>query len=177
MQFRSARREARAAVRFAQITRFESIALEAERRRFDGACVWQGIWSLQWASKGLVPITIHAINDENGQVCTTLDSQHQRWCRHFSAVLNIPSQITVPVLESLPQRPVHEDLGLQPSLAEVQKAIAQLKNRKAAGLSTIIQELLKAGGLVFANALLVLLDSVREEERVPQAWVDSLLLT
>ena len=119
-------------------SKFESIVSEAERCRFDGALVWQCIRSLQWASKGLVPITIHAIKDENGQVCTTRDSQHQRWCRHFSAVLNIPSQITVPVLEFLPQRPVNEDLGLPPSLAEVQKAIAQLKNRKAAGLSTFI---------------------------------------
>ena len=36
--------------------------------------------------------------------------------------------------------------------------------------------MVKAGGLVFANALLVLLDSVWEEERVPQDWVDSLLV-
>ena len=65
---------------------------------------------------------------------------------------------------------------MPPSLDEIQKAISQLKNGKAAGSSSIIPELVKAGGFVSAHALLVLLDSVWEEERVPQDWVDSLLV-
>ena len=56
------------------------------------------------------------------------------------------------------------------------KAIGQLSNGKAAGASSVVAELMKAGGSVFANALLVLLDSVWEEECVPQDWVNSILV-
>ena len=40
----------------------------------------------------------------------------------------------------------------------------------------VIPELVKAGGSVFANSLLVLLDSAWDLERVPQEWVDSILV-
>ena len=50
------------------------------------------------------------------------------------------------------------------------------KTGKAAGVSSVVAELMKAGGSVFANALLVLLDSVSEEEWVPQDWVNSILV-
>ncbi len=175
-KFKTARKVARAAVRRAQTDWFEKVAVEAELSRFDGMRVWKCIRALQRATKGLVPVKVNVIKDECGIVCSTVAAQHQRWRRHFSTVLNIPSRSSNAVLEAIPQRDVEEALGVRPSLEEVQKAIAEMKNGKAAGSSSIISEIMKAGGLVFANALLTLLDSVWEEERVPQDWVDSILV-
>ena len=67
-------------------------------------------------------------------------------------------------------------MDVRPSLEEVTKAIRQLNNGWAASASSVVAELVKAGRSVFADALLVLLDSVWEEERVPQDWVNAILI-
>ena len=175
-QFKSARRVARRAVRRAQTSWFEEVAAGAESARFDGARMWKKIRILQRACRGLEPVKVNTIKDESGTVCATPAAQAERWNRHFERVLNIPSELNYSMLEALPQREVQDDLGDRPTLEEVRKAIGQLDNGKAAGASQIIAELMKAGGSVFTNALLVLLDSVWEEERVPQDWVDSVLV-
>ena len=80
------------------------------------------------------------------------------------------------VLESVHQRPVRNNLASRVTLEELQLAIRHMSNGKAAGASCIIPELVKAGGNVFTNSLLVLLHSVWDSERVPQEWVDSILV-
>ena len=175
-RFKAARKEARSAVRSAQTAWFEKVAGEAEQSRFDSARVWKCIYALQRAHRGLVPTLVQTIKDEHGEVCSTVSAQHQRWRRHFSTVLNINSQLDMTLLGSLPQREIQQELDIRPSLSEVCKAVTQLQNGKAAGSSSILPELVKAGGKVFANALLLILDAVWEEEQVPQEWVDSILV-
>ena len=174
--FKSARKAARAAVHRAQTEWFEKMAAEVEMARFDGARVWKHICHLQRACRGLEPVKVTTIKDEHGVVFLTESAHQECLNRHFSNILNVPSELSYSILDSLPQREVQHDLDARPSLEEVSKAIGQLSNGKAAGASLVVAELTKTGGSVFANALLVLLDSVWEEECVPQDWVNSILV-
>ena len=61
--------------------------------------------------RGLVPTRSATIRDENGNPCTTTDTQHQRRRRHFSNVLNIPSQFNEVELARIRQRPIKSQLA------------------------------------------------------------------
>ena len=113
---KSARKAARAAVRRAQTEWFEKVAAEVEMARFDGARVWKNIRHLQRACRGLEPVKVTTIKDEHGVVCSTESAQHERWNRHFSNILNVPSELSYSILDSLPQREVQHDLDARPSL-------------------------------------------------------------
>ncbi len=175
-EFKALRKASRSAIRRAQQYWVENVAAEAEQSRFDSGRVWKSIRALQHASKGLVPTRIRVVKDETGEICTTAAAQCQRWHRHFSHVLNVPSSLNLTVLDSIPQRPVHDELDAFPSQSELQVAIDHLRNGKAAGNSEIPSELLKAGGAVFSEALSRLLEAVWREERVPHDWINSIIV-
>ena len=40
----------------------------------------------------MVPMRSAVVKDENGNACTTTESQHDRWRRHFNNMLNIQSE-------------------------------------------------------------------------------------
>ena len=56
-----------------------------------------------------------AVKDENGNVCTTLEAQGERWRRHFAKILNTHSEFDEEELERVRQRP------LRPELADVEE--------------------------------------------------------
>lgn len=68
--------------------------------------------------------------------------QHGR--KHFTKVFSIRSQFEE-MLGLVRQREVRDSLGNIPTSREMEKALEQLKNGKAAGQSTILPEMLKAG--------------------------------
>ncbi|XP_065185994.1 uncharacterized protein LOC135816821 [Sycon ciliatum] len=175
-KFRSVRNASRSAIRRAKTQWLEEKAAEAERARFNGATVWKCIRDIQRATLGLAPTKVQAIKDEHGCVCTTEEERATRWCGHFKGVLNIRSCADPRVLALLLQLESQDDFAIPPQLAEVTKAVAHLQNGKAAGSSGIIPELVKAGGDTFNCALTKLLATVWNEERVPQDWVNSVLV-
>ena len=82
------------------------------------------------------------------------------------------------MLEKVRQREVDEDLGKTPSSAEVAKALGTLKNGKAPGNSDILPEMLKVGcgNEDFMRLIVNLVEAVWKEKRVPQEWMDTILI-
>ena len=81
-------------------------------------------------------------------------------------------------MESVRQREVRDDLDSVPTHREIFKALGKLKNGKAAGTSGILPEMLKAGRANgdFLAMLTELVETVWEEQCVPQEWVDAILV-
>ena len=76
------------------------------------------------------------------------------------------------VLDGVPEQPVLEELADISTYTEIQNAIRELANVKAAGESGMLPEIVKAGGPPLINALVSLLRSVWKEECVPRDWVN-----
>ena len=53
-------------------------ALEAEKGRHGGKLVWQCIRDIKRGRRGLVPARTAVVKDEEGNVCTTMESQQER---------------------------------------------------------------------------------------------------
>ena len=71
-----------------------------------------------------------------------------------------------------------EDLGKTPSSVEVAEALGKLKNGKAPGSSDILPEMLKVGhrNEDFMRLIAHLVETVWKEKRIPQEWVDAILV-
>ena len=117
-------------------------------------------------------------NNEDGNPCTSLSDEQQRWRRHFSTVLNVQSQFEREELEKVRQRPLRLDLALKPSMGELTTALGKLKSGKAAGSSNILPEMIKTacGSEEFRALLLNLTHTVWEERQVPREWADAILV-
>ena len=98
---------------------------------------------MQRGRRGLLPSRAVVIDGENGEPCSSSTSQHQRWRRHITAVLNVWSQCDATAMEKVRQREVDEDLGSIPTAREVTQALGKLKNGKAPGSSNVLPEMLK----------------------------------
>ena len=175
-RFREARGEARRAVRSAKNAWFLEKAKEVERERFGGKKVWRCIRDMQRGRRGLLPSRVVTIHDVNGVPCVSTSAQHQRWRQHFTKVLNIMSEFDQSELDLVRQREVDDILASVPSATDVRKALSKLKNGKAAGSSGILPEMLKYGCSDFVGLLKDLLNEVWLERRVPQEWVDAILV-
>ncbi|TWW53305.1 RNA-directed DNA polymerase from mobile element jockey [Takifugu flavidus] len=101
----------------------------------------------------------------------------ERWREHFSTLLNRPSTVDPAALNSIPQKPVVDDLDLPPSLDEVMKAIKQTSSGKAAGGDNIPAELHKAAGPGALGAFHNILTSIWEEENMPQDFKDATVVS
>ena len=71
-----------------------------------------------------------------------------------------------------------EKIAVIPSSNEVAAALAKVKNRKAPGTSGILPKMVKMGmnNSEFCDLLTNLLRAVWKEVRVPQEWVDAILI-
>ena len=116
------------------------------------------------------------VRDENGNVCNSPTDQGRTWHRHFSKVYNVPTSYEPATVATIEQQEVCEDLADPPTLEELRQAVRRLRNGKAAGGSGILPELLKAGGDGLMMALLDLVQTVWNAERVPQEWGDCQLV-
>ena len=119
-----------------------------------------------------------AVRDENGNSCSTTDSQHQRWRRHFSNVLNITSQFSKDELAKVQQRPIRSQMTDLPTMEELIKAVDKLKNGKAGGSSGVLPEMLKAAccDCEFLDLLLSFVHQAWKERKVPKEWTDTVLV-
>ena len=73
---------------------------------------------------------------------------------------------------------MNEDHGSIPTAREVTRALGKLKNGKAPGSSNILPEMLKVvikdGAL--GQMVLDLVKAVWKDKRVPQEWIDAILI-
>ncbi len=173
-----ARSVARKAVRDAKNGWFQRKAMEASARRNGGKVVWKCIKDIQRSRRGLAPMRVTIVKDEDGNPCTTPDSQQQRWQRHFEKVLNVQSMFSEAEVTSVWQRPVREEMAEVPSEEEVLEAVMKMKNGKTAGESEILSEMVKAACCSgsFVEILMELVSDVWAEGKVPADWSDAMLV-
>ena len=126
-RFKQAQIIARRAIRAAKNRWFQEKAEEAEKERFKGKKVWKCIRDMQHGHRGLLPSRAVVIHDENDELCSNSASQHQRWRRHFTTVLNVQSQCDITAMEKVRERKVDEDLASVPTAREVTQALGKLK--------------------------------------------------
>jgi len=110
-----------------------------------------------------------SVKSKSGTILTEKEEVKDRWMEHFQSLLNRPA----PTRRFHPRQPVMEELDVdisEPSLEEVQRAVHQLKNNKAAGIDRISAELIKSGGEIVLQRLHALIVNIWCEERVPEDW-------
>ena len=73
----------------------------------------------------MVPVRSSMVKDENGNVCSTLEAQSERWCRHFIKILNLHSEFSEEELGRVRQRPLRRDMAEQPSEEEVWDSVGK----------------------------------------------------
>ena len=176
--FKRARREAKWAVREAKNRWFQKKAAAVEEGQFGGKQVWNCIRDMQHGRRGRVPSRVVTIHDENDIPCVDVVSQHQRWRRHFTKVLNVVSPFDESVFDLVRQCEVDSSLADLPHEHDVQLALSQVKGGKAAGSSGILPEMLKIGQ-TNGDFMLMLTELVRaawKEGHVPQDWRDAILV-
>ena len=100
-----------------------------------------------------------------------------RWAEHFSNLLNVRQNISLSVLEEIPQRRICTELDGMPTLDEVRKCMKNLKNGKSPGVDGLPAELFKYGGEALNLRLHELLCHVWQHEEVPTEWKESLIVT
>ena len=171
-------RETRKAVRVVKDAWFQQKPLEAERGRHSGKLVWRCIRAIQRGRCGLVPVRASMVKDENGNVCSTLEAQRERWRRHFTKILNLHSEFSKEELGRVRQRPRRPDLAEPPSEEEVWDAVGKLRNGKAGGASGILPERVKVAVCeeVFMSALMERIHDVWRKGSVPSDWRDTILV-
>ena len=74
---------------------------------------------MQRGKRGMVPVRRATVKDEDGQLCTTVQEQQERWRRHFSKVLNVLSHHNAAEMELTRQRPTRHQMAEHPSREEI----------------------------------------------------------
>ena len=100
-----------------------------------------------------------------------------RWSEHFHKLLNVPSDINHEALDNIPQRITKTSLDEIPTMDEMARAIACLKDGKAPGGGGIPAEVWKHGGDNLFSRLHQLITNAWEVGAVPQAWNDASIVT
>ena len=100
-----------------------------------------------------------------------------RWSEHFQKLLNEPGDIDHEVLDNIPQRITKTNQGDIPTMDEMARAIAGLKDGKAPGGDGILAEVWKHGGDNLFSRLHQLITNACEVGYVPEAWKDASIVT
>ena len=100
-----------------------------------------------------------------------------RWSEHFQKLLNVPGDIDHDALDNIPQRITKTSLDEIPTMDEMARAIAGLKDGKAPGEDGIPAEVWKHGGDNLFSRLHQLITIAWEVISVPQAWKDASTVT
>ena len=125
---------------------------------------------------GPVTRSSRAVKTLNGKILVEPDEILKRWTEHFKTLLNQFSEVDESVLLNIPQREVDESLAAPPTVEEVAKAIAKLKNNKCPGADGIPAEVFKYGGDELTRRLYQIICQIWEEEDVPQQWKDASII-
>ena len=115
----------------------------------------------------------------NGESCKSEEEALSRWTEYYTAALNHPASQPCPDLDSLAANAADDpNISVDaPSLAEVQAAIAKLKNGRASGADGITAEVLKYSAGTSAPLLVKLFASVWKSGRVPAEWRDGIIVS
>ena len=94
---------------------------------------------------------------ENGELTKSPEEIRSRWHRHFTKILNIPSEVCEHVVNNMSSLPSRLDLDLPPTEEELESALGKLKKGKAGGKTGIPPELIAYGGAELWDRLIELM--------------------
>ena len=115
------------------------------------------------------------VKTKSGMLLTTQE-QLKRWGEHFSEIFNkdgnsVGSMQEMRNVEEEDNSEKETEINLDPSMKiEIQLALKQLKNGKAAGLDNINPVVLKVDTEITAEMLYPLLEKIWKEEKIPENW-------
>lgn len=115
-----------------------------------------------------VKVPIKSLNGES--LLKTKEDVLNRWAEHFNNLLNVDRSVDVNFVSSLPQLPPMMKLDEPLQQSEVNLAIKQQQNKRAAGIDAIPGELIKYGGKELHSVLWTLFDRMWKEELVPRSF-------
>lgn len=109
------------------------------------------------------------LEDESGNSIKCKTRRLETWRSHFEKVYN---QEATASLDHITIEPITTDLPDDgpPTVAEITKAICQLKNRKSPGSDAITSELIKGARATSTHLLHEMFKKVWEERQVPADW-------
>lgn len=119
-----------------------------------------------WFRKGYQP-RLTGCKDKQGRLLDNETDIANRWKEHFQELLNIRSEEEYDLQPKIQSAEPHIEA---PSLYDVQKAINQLRNHRAAGVDGITSEMLKNCGQEATNEICSLISKIWEEEKMPSQW-------
>ena len=96
-----------------------------------------------------------------------------RWSEHFQKQRNVPGDIDHEILDNIPQRITKTSLDEIPTMDEMARVIAGLKDGKAPGEDGISAEVWKHGGGNLFSRLHQLITNAWAVGSVAQAWKDA----
>ena len=100
-----------------------------------------------------------------------------RWSEHFQKLLNVPDDIDHEDLDKIPQCITKRSFDYIPTIADMARTIAGLKDGKASGGDGIPAEVWKHGGDNLFSRLHQLITNAWEVGSVPQVWKDASIVT
>ncbi len=90
----------------------------------------------------------------DGTIVNDLPGQLGRWVEHYSSLYGTPVDADLnAVSAAVPQLPVFNELDAEILTMEIERVIADMKNKKSPGSDGIPEELLKCGGAVLVRQL------------------------
>ena len=95
-----------------------------------------------------------------------------RWRNYFSQLFNVNGVKDIRQAEI----PTAEPLVSEPSVAEFELAIDNLKSHKSPGIDQIPAELIKAGGRTICLEIHKLITSIWKKEKLPEEWKESIII-
>ncbi|CAH8662896.1 unnamed protein product [Schistosoma haematobium] len=114
------------------------------------------------------------ISEKDDTLICSQSRRLERWAEHFREQFSWPSATL-----QLPSIPRQCEWNIEvgpPTLAEVQKAIVNLKQGRAAGPDGLAPEVFKDGGLILAIRLTNILARIWESDVIPSDWPQSLIV-
>ena len=106
------------------------------------------------------------VKNKDGVIIPEEQKQTARWVEHFRDILNRPPPTEMPNITATGERLLNVTVN-PPSKAEIERALKQLKNGKAAGPDGIPPEALKVDPKTTTAMLHPLFLQIWETERVP----------
>jgi hypothetical protein len=123
---------------------------------------------------------VHSASDNirksDGAFARSTSEKLYRWREYFERLYNHPAPdgaLADPPDLGEPTETISEE---EPSIAEINIAVKQLKNNKAAGADEITAEALKAGGDLLAQRLHSLITLIWQSESIPMTWKHAIIV-
>ena len=167
-------------VRSAAVVRFferHVVELEKQLRMGDQHGFFQNIKSVQLEETKKVES--QCIRDEEGRLLRDKGRIRERWVRFFRSLLNSKSDmIDADIPKRLPQHPVANALGIEPTEEEIATAMKAMANAKAVGPDGLPAELLKLGlqqDRTILRELHRLTTLIWRQGKVPRQWKDAVI--